>query len=97
MSAAKAMILAWLGLALNCVAVGNFAFCHECEATILAFGISAQRSAVGNQPDLSPQKVPRMRRNRSTSSEFWLFFASQCDEKVSDCYFCATSSATPFC
>ena len=40
MSAAKAMVLAWLGFALNCVAVGNFALCHECEATILASGIA---------------------------------------------------------
>ena len=40
-SAAKAMILAWLGFAVDCVAVGDFAFRHECEATILAFGIGS--------------------------------------------------------
>ena len=37
MAAAKAMVLAWLGLAVDCVSVGNFAFCHLREATILAF------------------------------------------------------------
>jgi hypothetical protein len=39
MAAAKAMVLARFEFALNCVAVGNFAFCHGCEETILAFGI----------------------------------------------------------
>jgi hypothetical protein len=48
MAAAKAMVLARFGFALNCVAVGNFAFCHGYEATILAFGIvfSSQHSAL---------------------------------------------------
>jgi hypothetical protein len=48
MSATKTMVLARLGFAVNCVAVGNFAFCHGCEATILAFGIvfSSQHSAL---------------------------------------------------
>jgi hypothetical protein len=31
------MVLARFGFAMNCVAVGNFAFCHLGEATILAF------------------------------------------------------------
>jgi hypothetical protein len=39
MAAAKTMVLARFGFALNCVAVGHFAFCHGCEETILAFGI----------------------------------------------------------
>ncbi len=43
MSAAKAMILARLGFAVDCVAVGDFAFCHLREATILAF-VSAMRT-----------------------------------------------------
>jgi hypothetical protein len=47
MSAAEAMVFARLGFAVDCVAVGDFAFCHGCEATILAFGIalSSQHSA----------------------------------------------------
>lgn len=49
MAAAKAMVLARLGLALDCVTVRDFAFCHGCEATILTFGISAQRLAIGIQ------------------------------------------------
>ena len=40
MAAAKAMVLARLGFALDCVSVGDFAFCHLREATILAFGIA---------------------------------------------------------
>src|SRR5690348_2573983 len=42
-SAGEAMVLARFRLALNSVAVGNFAFCHGCEATILAF-VSAMRT-----------------------------------------------------
>jgi len=37
MAAAETVVLAGLGFALNCVAVRNFAFCHGCEASILAF------------------------------------------------------------
>jgi hypothetical protein len=37
MPAAETMVLAWLGFALHCVAVGNFSFCHLGEETILAF------------------------------------------------------------
>jgi hypothetical protein len=37
MAAAETMVLARFGFAMNCVAVGNFAFCHLGEATILAF------------------------------------------------------------
>jgi hypothetical protein len=39
------MVLAGFGFALNCVAVGNFAFCHLREGTILAL-ISTQHSAL---------------------------------------------------
>ena len=37
MPAAETMVLAWLGFAVDSVAVGNFAFWHLREATILAF------------------------------------------------------------
>jgi hypothetical protein len=41
------MIFAWLGFADDGVSVGDFAFCHGCEATILTFDIalSGQLSA----------------------------------------------------
>jgi hypothetical protein len=42
------MVLAGFGFALNCVAVGNFAFCHLGEAMILAF--SNPQSALSIQP-----------------------------------------------
>ncbi len=42
MAAAKTMVLARLGFAVDCVAVGEFAFCHG-EEVILTFRIRIQR------------------------------------------------------
>jgi hypothetical protein len=39
-TAAEAMIFAWLGFADDGVSVGDFAFCHGCEATILTFDMA---------------------------------------------------------
>jgi hypothetical protein len=71
MSAAKAMVLAWFGLALNCVAVGNFAFCHEREATILAFGValSGQHSAFSPENIFPPRRENLETRRKGVSGE----------------------------
>jgi hypothetical protein len=66
MAAAKTMVLAGFGFALNCVAVGNFAFCHGCEATIIA--ISIQQLAVSRT--FSPQRDVKENQN---SEEVLLF------------------------
>jgi len=81
MPAAETMVFAWLGFADYGVSVRNFAFCHLCEATILTF--SGQQSAVSQT--YLPQRTPRTRSKRRTSSEFLFSFApiaSRCGERV---------------
>jgi len=71
MPAAEAMVFAWLEFADYGVSVRNFAFCHLCEATIIA--ISNWHSAFSQT--YLPQRTPRTRGKRRTSSEFLFSFA----------------------
>ena len=62
MTAAKAMVLARLGFADDGVSVGNFAFCHLREATILAFdtALSGRHLAFSHNAKPMENKWPRI-------------------------------------
>jgi hypothetical protein len=70
MPAAEAMVLARLGLAVNCVAVGDCALCHLRRATILAF--STQQSALSFQPYTVSMEMPNRRNDGIHGSCYWL-------------------------